>query len=374
MSAAAEALVRRVAAELGITIDGSGSADLRVRDPRFYRRVLAEGSLGLGESYMEGWWDCDDLAELHHLIARGDGEQRIRPSWRTLWQAARARVLNLQSRGRAAIVAHRHYDVTVDHYSAMTDPWRTMSCGYWKDATTLAEAQEAKLDLVCRKLRLASGERLLDIGCGLGSVARYAAAKYGCSVVGITVAAEQVRALRELCAGLPVTIHHCDYRDVGVFGTDGPFDKAVSLEMFEHVGVKSHRAYFDVVHRCLRPGGRFLLQTVGANVSSHRNDPWFDKYIFPNGVVPSIAQIGAAIEGRFVLEDWHSFGPDYFKTLTAWFENFDRQWRGSKGDPFYRMWKYYLLSAAGGFKARRRQIWQILLSKGGLPEAGPRES
>jgi cyclopropane-fatty-acyl-phospholipid synthase len=370
----AEAVVRRLASDLGIAIDGSRPSDLRVHDPRFYRRVLAEGSLGLGESYMEGWWDCDDLVELHCLIARGDAEGRIRPSWRTLWHAARARLVDLQSRRRAALVAKTHYDVTVDHYAAMTDPWNTMSCGYWRDATTLAEAQEAKLDLVCRKLRLSAQDRVLDIGCGLGSFARYAATKYGCAVVGLSIAGEQVRTVRERCADLPVTVHHCDYRDVEVFAKDGPFDKVVSLEMFEHVGVKNHRTYFEVTHRCLRPGGLFLLQTVGANVSSHRNDPWFDKYIFPNGVVPSVAQIGTAIENLFVLEDWHSFGPDYVKTLSAWFENFDRQWRGPRDDAFYRMWKYYLLSAAGGFKARRRQIWQLLLSKGGVPDAGPRES
>lgn len=369
----AEEVVRRLASDVGITIDGRLPWDLRVHDRRFYRRVLTDGSLGLGESYMEGWWDCDDLVELHCLIARGDAESRIRPSWRVLWHAGKARLVDLQSRRRASIVARSHYDVTVDHYSAMTDPWRTMSCGYWKDATTLAEAQEAKLDLVCRKLGLSSQDRVLDIGCGLGSLARYAATKYGCSVVGISIAGEQVRGLRELCIDLPVTVHHCDYRDVEIFAKDGPFDKIVSLEMFEHVGVKNHREYFAVAHGCLRPGGLFLLQTVGANVSSHRNDPWFDKYIFPNGVVPSVRQIGAAIENLFVLEDWHSFGPDYVKTLSAWFENFDRHWPGSKGDAFYRMWKYYLLSAAGGFKARRRQIWQILLSKGELPDAGPRE-
>ena len=369
----AEDVVRRLASEVGITIDGPRAWDLRVHDSRFYRRVLAEGSLGLGESYMEGWWDCDDLVELHCLIARADAERRIRPSWKAVWHAGKARVLDLQSRRRAPIVASRHYDVTVDRYAEMTDPWHTMSCGYWRDAQTLAEAQEAKLALVCRKLRLTSEDRLLDVGCGLGSLTRYAAQKYGCRVVAISISAEQIERVRERCAGLPVTAHHCDYRDTEIFASDGPFDKVVSLEMFEHVGVKNHRTYFEVVQRCLRPGGLFLLQTVGANASSHRNDAWFDKYIFPNGVVPSASQISAAIEHLFVLEDWHSFGPDYVKTLTAWFENFDRGWSGARHDAFYRMWKYYLLSAAGGFKARRRQIWQLLLSRDGLPAGYDRE-
>ena len=221
---------------------------------------MLDGSLGLGEGYMEGWWDCDDLVELHCLIARSDAESRIRPSWRVLWHAGKARLVDLQSRRRAAIVARSRYDVTVDHYSAMTDPWRTMSCGYWKDATTLAEAQEAKLDLVCRKLGLSSQDRVLDIGCGLGSLARYAATKYGCSVVGISIAGEQVQTLRDLCADLPVTVHHRlprrrDLRQGWPLRQD-----RVARDVRARRG-EEPRAYFEVAHGCLRPGGLFLLQT-----------------------------------------------------------------------------------------------------------------
>lgn len=365
----AKRLVQNLAGEIGITIDGSRPWDVQVRDDRFYARVVAGGSLGLGESYMDGWWHCDDLIELHSRIAQSDVEDKTNRSLRARLKSWQAQMLNLQSRRRAPIVAKRHYDVTIEHYRNMTDKWITLSCGYWKEAETLTEAQEAKLDLICRKLRLSAGDRVLDIGCGFGSFARFAAERYGCSVSAINISSQQVREARALCQGLPVTVHHCDYRDIPRLVRDnGKYERVLSVEMFEHVGYKNHRTYMEIVHGSLRDGGLFLLQTAGGNVSNYQNDDWFDKYIFPNAVVPSVQQIGDAISGLFVLEDWHSFGLDYVRTFSAWFEQFDRTWMKSRNDPFYRMWKYYLLSGAGGFKARRRQLWQLLLSKGGIKD------
>jgi len=361
-----EGAIRRLAAGLGIEIDGQRPFDIQVRDPRFYRRVLADGSLGLGESYMEGWWDCADLTELHRRILSHGTPARLRRSPALLLAGLQARLFNRQSHHRSPIVAREHYDRTTEAYRCMTDKWITLSCGYWKRATTLDEAQEHKLDLICRKIRLLPTDRVLDIGCGFGSFARFAAERYGCTVVGINVSKEQVEAARELGRGLPIGIHQCDYRETDVFMSDGPFDKVVSAGMFEHVGYKNYRTYMDVAHRSLKEGGLFLLHTIGSNVSNLTNDPWFDKYIFPNGQLPSIRQIGETVEGLFVVEDWHNFGVDYTKTLRAWFERFDANWIGSRTDTFYRMWKYYLLSAAGAFAARDKQLWQIVLSKGGL--------
>jgi cyclopropane-fatty-acyl-phospholipid synthase len=355
---------------MGIAINGNAASDMKVHDQRFFERVLAYGSLGLGESYMEGWWDCEDLAQLHYLIARYDIHATWRPPWRLLLQAAKSRLFNLQSRRRSGIVANRHYDITIDLYRRMTDDdeWLTLSCGYWKDARTLREAQKAKLDLICKKIALSPSDRVLDIGCGLGSFVRYAAGHYNCHVTGINVSAEQVKVARELCQGLPAVIHHCDYRQTDVFLGDRPFDKVVSAGMFEHVGLKNHRAYMNVVHASLKDGGCFLLHTIGSNVSSFENDLWFDKYIFPNALVPSLKQIVSAAEGVFVVEDCHNFGPDYARTLRSWFENFDNTWTASRDDAFYRMWKYFLLAGEGGFRARQKQLWQMVLSKGGLPE------
>jgi cyclopropane-fatty-acyl-phospholipid synthase len=363
----AEAIIRRLTSEIGITINGDAASDIHVHNPRFYARVLAYGSLGLGESYMEGDWDCADLAHLHYLIGRYDVHAKWTPSWRLLLQVAKARLLNLQSRRRSGIVAARHYDITVDLYRRMTDKWMTLSCGYWKNAHTLLEAQEAKLDLICKKINLSPGDRVLDVGCGFGSFVRYATEHYDCHVTGINVSAEQVKVARELCHGLPAVIHHCDYRQTETFRGDKAFDKAVSAGMFEHVGLKNHRMYMNVVHECLRDGGSFLLHTIGSNVSSFHNDLWFDKYIFPNALVPSLKQIVSAAEGVFVVEDCHNFGPDYARTLKSWFDNFDASWTESRDDSFYRMWKYFLLAGEGGFRARQKQLWQVLLSKGGLP-------
>lgn len=363
----ARRLVTDIAARAGIAIGGDGASDIRVRDERFFECVARDGSLGLGEAYMEGWWDTPDLAGLHERIAAarlGDTHESGR-LW-LLLRVLRARMFNLQSRPRAPIVAHEHYDQTDRAYRCMTDSWVTLSCGYWRTARDLQEAQEAKLDLVCRKLGIGRGDHVLDVGCGFGSFARYAATHYGCRVTGINVSRKQVEVATRLAKGLPVEFVLCDYRELPArFGT-GHFDHAASMGMFEHVGHRNIRAYLEAVRSVLKPDGLFLLHTVGSDVTVHHNDPWFDRYIFPNGMLPSIAQIGAGIERVFTMEDWHNFGHDYSRTCRAWYEKFDREWPEAKDTPFYRMWTYYLLCSAGQFSARRLQLWQIVLAKQGV--------
>jgi cyclopropane-fatty-acyl-phospholipid synthase len=248
----------------------------------------------------------------------------------------------------------------------MLDKRMVYTCGYWKDAKTLDEAQEAKLDLTCKKLNLKPGMKVLDIGCGWGSFAKYAAEKYKVKVVGITVSKEQAVLAKALCKGLPIEIRLQDYRDL-----NEKFDRIVSLGMFEHVGYKNYKTYMKVVHRCLKDDGLFLLHTIGGNKSVKSTDPWIDKYIFPNSMLPSIKQMGDAIEDYFVMEDWHNFSADYDKTLMAWYNNFENSWNKLKDDydeRFHRMWRYYLLACAGTFRARKSQLWQIVLSKDGIKE------
>jgi len=313
---------------------------------------------------MDGWWDAPILDQFFYKVLGAHLDQKFHLTTAFILSVAKAHIFNLQSGSRAFVVGEEHYDLGNDLYEAMLDKRMVYTCGYWKDAKTLDEAQEAKLDLVCKKIGLKKGDRILDIGCGWGSFAKYAAEKYEASVVGITVSKEQAVLARERCSGLPVEIRVQDYRDV-----DEEFDHIVSLGMFEHVGVKNYRTYFEVARRCLKDGGLFLLHTIGGNVSGHSTDPWIEKYIFPGGMLPSVAQIGKASEKLFVMEDWHNFGADYDKTLMAWFANFDSAWPTLKekyGDRFYRMWKYYLLSCAGGFRARDFSLWQIVLSKEGV--------
>ena len=351
----------------GISINGPEPTDVQVLNERLYDRVLSGGTLAVGESYMDGWWDAPDLSGFFAKVLAARLENKL-ASLSLLLLIVKAKAFNRQSRSRAFKVGREHYDIGNDLYERMLGARMAYTCGYWSSPTApakdLNEAQDAKLDLVCRKIGLKPGHAVLDVGCGWGSFAKFAAEKYGAKVVGITVSKEQAELARERCRGLDVEIRVEDYRD-----TAGRFDRIVSLGMFEHVGPKNYRAYMEKLSSLLKDDGIFLLHSIGGNISLLWSDPWIDKYIFPNGVLPSIAQIGKAIEGLFVMEGWHNFGPDYDRTLMAWWQNFDRHWqeiRGDYGERFYRMWKYYLLSCAGMFRARQAQLWQIVLTKNGL--------
>jgi cyclopropane-fatty-acyl-phospholipid synthase len=351
----------------GVTLNGGNLWDIQVHDERLYDRIFSSGSLGIGESYMDGWWDVQDFPTFFNkvLTARLDLEL---VHIGTLWYIARAWVLNMQNKERAFEVGEKHYDIGNDLYERMLDKRMVYTCGYWSGsppARNLDEAQEAKLDLVCKKLALKHGQTVLDIGCGWGSFAKFAAERYGAHVTGITVSKEQAELARERCKNLPVEIKLEDYRD-----TTGKFDHIVSLGMFEHVGPKNYRTYMEKVHSLLNDDGLFLLHTIGTTKSITAIDPWVDKYIFPNGVLPSVAYIGKAVDDLLILEDWHNFGPDYEKTLLAWCSNFERGWPAIKDkydERFYRMWRFYLHTAAATFRARHNQLWQIVLSKKGVP-------
>jgi cyclopropane-fatty-acyl-phospholipid synthase len=347
-----------------VVIDGTKPWDMKVHNDDFYRRVLSQGSLGLGESYMDGWWDCEELDEFFYRIIRADLEHKVRLNWRLLLKALWARIYNLQSEARAFQIGERHYDLGNDLFENMLDKRLVYSCGYWRDARDLDEAQENKLDLICRKIGLKSGMKILDIGCGWGSFCKYAAEKYGASVIGITVSKEQVELGKELCKGLPVEIRLQDYRDL-----NESFDHVVSVGMFEHVGYKNYKTFMKDVHKCLKDDGLFLLHTIGGNTSVKAPEPWTNKYIFPNGMLPSIRQIAASSEGLFVMEDWHNFSTDYDRTLMAWHRNFVKSWdkiKANYDERFFRMWRYFLLSSAGAFRARKNQLWQVVLSKNGV--------
>ncbi len=357
-------LIETLLAKAGIGINGRKPWDVQVRDERFYARILRSGSLGLGEAYMDGWWESDSLDEFFNRVLRARLDEEVGWKWQFLPDYLRAWLGNLQNQARAEQNAQHHYDIGHDLYQAMLDRRMVYTGAYWKEAMTLDQAQEAKLDLVCRKLDLQPDQYVLDIGCGWGSFARYAAEKYGARVLGITVSRDQAQLGSEMCKGLPVQIRLQDYREV-----EGKFDHIVSLGMIEHVGYKNYRTYMKVVSRSLSDKGLFLLQTIGGNRSDRSIDPWLDRYIFPNAVLPSAKQLTKAMEGLMVLEDWHSFGLHYDLTLMAWYRNIEQHWPELKprySDRFYRMWKYYLLSCAGAFRARKTQLWQLVISRYGV--------
>lgn len=359
-----ESLVTELLSFADVKINGSNPWDIKVYNDEFYKRAITEGELGIGESYMDRWWEVEKVDELIYRILNAQLDKKIRLKFSILSKLVTSRLLNLQSKQRAFIIGEKHYDLGNDLFQIMLDKRMNYSCAYWNNTESLDEAQENKLDLICRKLYLKPGMRILDIGCGWCAFDKYAAEKYGVEVVGITVSKEQVELGKKIGESLPVDCRLMDYRDI-----NEKFDRIVSVGMIEHVGYKNYRKYFEIANNCLKDDGLFLLHTIGRIQSWKSIDPWTHKYIFPNGMLPSVAQLSKAAEGLFIIEDLHNFGAYYDKTLMSWFNNFNNSWDKLKekyDERFYRMWKYYLLSCAGSFRARRNQLWQIVLSKNGV--------
>lgn len=344
----------------GITINGTNPWDITIHDERVYSALLQRGSLGLGESYMAGWWDCDQLDQLISRLIKAGLEKRVKKSFKFQIRILLEKFINFQSRRRALEVGKVHYDIDPNLYRCMLDSEMNYSCGYWRDAHTLDEAQRAKLELSCQKLKLEPGMKVLDIGCGFGAFAKHAAEYHNVKVVGITISEQQAAWARKNCEGKAVEIRFQDYREVSE-----SFDRIVSIGMFEHVGKKNYQEYMAAVFRNLVDDGLFLLHTIGTTAKGGI-DPWVTKYIFPNSVLPMAQEIPAACAGRFVIEDWHNLGGDYIKTLKAWYHNFLRHWHSlnkNHDERFFRMWTYYLSAFIGGFQARRLEVWQVVLSK-----------
>ncbi|MCD9026788.1 cyclopropane fatty acyl phospholipid synthase [Luteimonas sp. BDR2-5] len=356
--------LKQLLADADVRIDGDRAWDMQVRDERLPARILSGGSLALGEAYMDGWWDAGSLDGLLFRLLDAGIDRKVH-GFADLRIAVFARLFNLQRGQRSYAVGERHYDIGNDLYAAMLGRRLVYSCGYWRKSGDLDAAQEAKLDLCCRKLGLRPGMRLLDIGCGWGELLKFAAERYGVSGVGITISREQAAYAGSLCEGLPIELRVQDYREL-----DERFDRIVSIGMFEHVGVKNYETYFDVARRCLAEDGLFLLHSIGGNTSRTHTDPWIAKYVFPNSMLPSAAQLTRALEGRFVIEDWHNFGADYDRTLQVWRDNVEAAWPllpERYDERFRRMWRYYLAGSMASFRARLIQLWQLVLSPSGVP-------
>ncbi len=354
--------MRELLRRADITIGGDAPWDIQVHDQRVYVRALRDGTLGIGEAYVEGWWDCQAIDQMFERVTRAQLDLVLSESWVLLANAVKARIRNLQA-ARPFEVGERHYDVGNDLYQAMLGPRMVYTCAYWKNADNLDAAQEAKLDLVCRKIGARPGMRILDLGCGWGGFAAFAAERYGASVVGYTVSREQWAFSQERHAQLPVEIRLDDYRKA-----TGSYDAVVSIGLMEHVGPKNYRAYMDLAARCLAPGGIVFIHTIGGQEPRAQIDPWYHKYIFPNAVIPTLGQLATAMNNLLVVEDVHNIGPDYDHTLMAWWAKFDRAWptlRARYGDPFYRMWKFYLLTSAAQFRARALNLFQIVATATG---------
>jgi cyclopropane-fatty-acyl-phospholipid synthase len=361
----AEGVIRDALARAGVTVGGDAPWDIQVKDSRVYQRILRDGTIGVGESFTEGWWDCQALDQLIERVVRARLYDVLAKSWALRVQVVRSHLFNLQV-ARAFEVGERHYDAGNDLYREMLGPRMVYTCAYFKNTDSLDEAQEAKLDLVCRKIGLQPGMRVLDLGCGWGGFASFAAERYGAKVVGYTVSREQAAWVREHYAALPIEIRVDDYRRA-----TGTYDAVVSIGLMEHVGPKNHRPYMELAVRLLAPGGRVFIHTIGGATARTHIDPWFDKYIFPNAAIPTLGQLATAMEQILVPEDVQNIGPHYDRTLMAWWANFDAAWprlRPKYGDAFYRMWKFYLMVSAAYFRTREHNLYQIVATPAGAPQ------
>jgi len=358
-----EKTVRHLLETADVQVDGARPQDIHVHHADFYRRVLKDGSLGLGESYIEEGWDANALDSFIGHLLRANLQQRVRWNRHALWAALLARLSNRQTRKRSTEVARRHYDLSGILPNPLLDPYNQYTCAYFDGTDDLNKAQEKKLDLICRKLQLQESDRVLDIGCGWGGFARFAAEKYGCPVTGISISGEQIDYAKRDCEGLPVDIQFCDYRDLR-----GTYDKILTCGILEHVGHKNYGRFFRIVHDCLSERGLYLLQTIGGNAPAQTNDAFLEKHIFPGGTVPAIQLIEEARTGLFTLQDFQNLGAHYSKTLKAWYENLCAAWpelaRVYDGR-FRRMFEYYLLSCKGAFDATHLHLWQMVFSKTG---------
>jgi cyclopropane-fatty-acyl-phospholipid synthase len=365
------ALIRALTDQVDVGFSGARPWDLVVHDQSFYGDLLRRGSLALGEGYVNGRWDCAALDQLFTRLLTLPASRDAAAGFvaRARLQAKMQRWLehwvNWQTRRRSFRVGQQHYDIDARVYAAMLDSRRIYSCACWHAADDLETAQAHKLELICQKLELRPGQRLLDLGCGWGGLAAYAARFFGVQVVGITVSAEQARFCRQTYRDLPFEVLLCDYRAPALLEQQ-PFDRVVSIGMLEHVGRLNDRTFFGVLERMLTPDGLALIQTIGSHDTNSDLDPWINTYIFPDGRLPSAQQVCHGFEPWFLLQDWENFGFDYDRTLMAWWQNFERFWPLLSGEldaRFYRFWKYYLLSCAGFFRSAQGQLWQFVLTK-----------
>ncbi len=360
------------------TANGGGSlkAEVTVWNPAFYCAAVMEQSAGVGRAYMEHWWDCPQLVDLIRIFARNEDvlrrwtapTQGLTGLWHrfSFW-----RQRNNKSGSKRNISAH--YDLGEEFFSQFLDPSLTYSCAIFPDENTnLEEAQRTKLDRACHKLDLQPEDHLLEIGTGWGSLAIHAATNYGCRVTTTTISAEQARFARDRIQSLGlsdrITVLQQDYRDL-----QGQFDKLISLEMIEAVGVKYYPTYFNSCANLLKPDGAMVLQAITVDDRQFKHDSrhidFIKRYIFPGGVLPSTTVIADTVTRvtDFQMAHLEDITAHYAHTLLRWRENLVESWEAIKSpnrpEEFLRCWEFYFAYCEGGFRERRVRTVQLLLTK-----------
>jgi cyclopropane-fatty-acyl-phospholipid synthase len=356
------------------------AATVVVHDDRFFARALGGADIGIGESYMDGDWDTPDLVAVGRLMSRNrrvlDDRQPLAARLKA-FAAGLARRLRDNSLAGSRRHIHRHYDLGNDFFRLFLDAELLMySCGYFESpADSLETAQARKVDRVCRLLDLKPGDRVLEIGSGWGGFARWAAAHYGCRVTTTTISEEQYRHIRDWqagagAAGARIEVLRADYRELS-----GQFDKIVSIEMFEAVGLNHYDDYFSAVDRLLAPGGSMVLQTITVDDQwfphYHGTPDWIEKYIFPGGELAAVGEILDALARTTSLSMYaaENFGTHYARTLRAWRSRFLQRLDAVRAlgfdERFIRMWDFYLAICEAAFLERHTGVFQLLLVKNG---------
>ena len=358
-------------------------ATLIVRDERFFARALTGSDIGIGESFMDGDWTTPDLVPLARLMLRNRrvlGQSRVVGA---LHRMAGAIARRLRDNSLAGSRRHirRHYDLGNDFFRLFLDAELLMySCGYFESAADSLEiAQSQKIDRICRRLRLAPSDHVLEIGSGWGGFAVRASTHYGCRVTTTTISDEQFRHVREWRArlgeaGSRIDVLRADYREL-----TGQFDKIVSIEMFEAVGLNRYDDYFAAADRLLAPDGAMLLQTITVDdqwfPKYHGTPDWIEKYIFPGGELASVGEVLASLARTTSLSMYHAenFGTHYARTLHAWRVRFHHSLARVRAlgfdERFIRMWDLYLAYCEAAFLERHAGLFQMLLVKNGARRA-----
>lgn len=345
-----------------IQVEGSRPWDIKICHPGFFKCIMQQGLLGLGESYMDGWWECERLDIFVYKFLSGQLDEALPTHLHDILKFFSAKLLSIRSDENNSKRGHNDYEIGDDIFAIMLDSYMQYSCGCWRQATCLNEAQTAKLDMMCEKLQLTPGMRVLDIGCGWGGTAEYMARHYDVYVEGITDSTEQQKIAQARCEGLNVTIMLGDFRDP----LDDQFDRIIALGTLQNIGLKSYKTFFEWVASCLRPDGFFLLQSIGSGQLVNHIGPWINKYIFPGGCLPSGEQIIHSTQPYLHIEDWINLGEDYDKTFMAWEKRINTAWpelRHHYSPKFKRMLDYYLCSCAGFLRARKLNMWEVVFSR-----------
>ena len=370
----AEKFVRDLFSQVEIEVNGSNPWDPQVHNPAAYNMMVSRGSVGLGETYMHGYWDCEQLDQFFARVTSVDLRKLIPVNFPTVSLAVGAYLKNRQLPKAAWEVGRMHYDLPDEVWEATLDSAMTGSCAYYRNPTdTLEEAQLNKCRMTLDKVGLKSGHSLLDIGVGWAAFSGLAAQEYGAHPIGITVSEGQ-KAYIHKRYGEAIDVRVNPWQETEL---REPVDCIVSAEMFEHVGSDNYRSFFEFCRRSIKEDGLMNLHTIVRHTPSKHIDPWMDKYIYPGGCIPTLGQITTAVHGLFHVVDVHDIGGHYPATLRAWMDNFRRNWDSVKSlgsarlgmDPevFCRMWLYHYMASAGGFMSSRISVHQIVLSPNGVP-------